>query len=282
MSKKNPAHSILLTTFVAVISVAVFLTLVATASRSGNFNLTSDASTPKCNSRYNPTIVPTEFSPNITNPYFTLAPGMTLSYENEDGTERVEISVEGTKRVNGVLTRKYHDRVFAEGEDGEMEFVEDTIDYLAQDTSGEGVGDVWYFGEDVDNYENGVIVNHDGSWLYGRNGAKPGIWVKANPHKGDTYLQECLRDAAEDMVEVKSINARAQTKYGTFTGCLKTLDTTRLDPDARENKFYCKQVNGARGAFVLEVDLTSGDRLELTSIGTQDDEDDEEDDDDEE
>ena len=35
--------------------------------------------------------------------------------------------------------------------------------------------DVYYFGEDVDNYEDGIVVNHEGGWLAGRRGARPGF-----------------------------------------------------------------------------------------------------------
>lgn len=49
--------------------------------------------------------------------------------------------------------------------------------------------------------------------------------------------------------------------YGSFTNCLQTYDTTPLDPDAREHKFYCAGVDVA-----LEVNLEAGERLELVSI----------------
>jgi hypothetical protein len=45
---------------------------------------------------------------------------------------------------------------------------------------------------------------------------------------------------------------------------LKTEDSSSLEPDAVENKFYCLGIGD-----VLEIDLTSGERLELTQITTE-------------
>ena len=45
-------------------------------------------------------------------------------------------------------------------------------------------GDIYYFGEDVDIYEGGVIVGHDGAWRAGKNGARPGIIIPHLPPRG--------------------------------------------------------------------------------------------------
>ncbi len=142
---------------------------------------------------------------------------------------------------------------------------------IAQDKE----GNVWYFGEDVDNYEEGKLVNHDGSWKAGVDGAKPGYWIKANPMKGETYRQEYYKGEAEDMVQVVATNVKVKVPYGTFTGCVKTYDYTPLDPESRENKYYCPGV----AALVLEVDLTTDEKLELTNINKNVKEDSDEDDD---
>ena len=50
--------------------------------------------------------------------------------------------------------------------------------------------------------------------------------------------------------------------YGSFSGCLKTENFTPLEPDAREEKYYCPGVG-----LVLEVSVTGGkERNELVSI----------------
>ena len=104
--------------------------------------------------QYNPQINPADFTINITNPYFTLPIGKKMAYESKtpDGVERIEVVVPGwTKTVMGVETLVFWDRVYLNGV-----LKEDTRDYLAQHKN----GDLWYFGENVDDYENGKFKDH--------------------------------------------------------------------------------------------------------------------------
>jgi len=62
---------------------------------------------------YNPQINPSDFTTKITNPYFSLPVGKKMVYESEtaEGSERVEIEIEGgTRKVMGVETIIYRDR----------------------------------------------------------------------------------------------------------------------------------------------------------------------------
>ena len=43
------------------------------------------------------------------------------------------------------------------------ELIEQTIDYFAQDRA----GNAYYFGEAVNEYKNGIVVGHSGSWQVG-------------------------------------------------------------------------------------------------------------------
>jgi hypothetical protein len=47
---------------------------------------------------------------------------------------------------------------------------EETYDWFAQDKD----GNVWYFGEDSKEFEDGRLVSTEGSWEAGVNGAKNG------------------------------------------------------------------------------------------------------------
>ena len=149
---------------------------------------------------YKPRIDPAEFSTEITrNPYMLLPAGKSfvMQADTEDGTERVEILIPGwTKTVMGVETLVYWDRVYLDGV-----LIEDTRDYLVQHQN----GDIWYFGENVDNYEDGKLADHEGAWIAGEKGALPGIWLKANAAVGDKYLQEYLKGEAEDAAEVLGV-----------------------------------------------------------------------------
>lgn len=210
---------------------------------------------------WNPKIRPSDFTTNITNKYLTLPRGKRIVYkkETEDGlTERVVIRVtDKTKKVAlGVETLVYRDKVWLDADDdgdfSQDELIEDTKDYLAQNRL---TGDVWYFGEDVKNYEDGVFVGNDGSWQAGVDGALPGIWYKANPNKGDRYYQEYYVGEAEDQVRVVATDASVSVPYGSYRNCVKTFDFTRLDPSSLEYKYYCENVGPGGGALVLAESL---------------------------
>ena len=184
---------------------------------------------------YEPRIDPSEFTSRITNPYFPLPVGMNMVYEaqTEDGIERIEIMVPGwTKMVMGVETLVFWDRVYLDGK-----LIEDTRDYVAQDKE----GNVWYFGEDVDNYAGGKFVDHGGAWIGGIDGAKPGIWMKANPKVGDEYRQEYYRGEAEDMGRVDGVGYKVTTPAGSFTDCVKVFEWTPLE-SATAYKYHCAGV----------------------------------------
>ena len=64
------------------------------------------------------------------------------------------------------------------------------------------------------------------------------------------------------MARVLALDARARVPYGSFSGCLKTENFTPLEPDAREEKYYCPGVG-----LVLDVSVTWGkERNALVSI----------------
>ncbi|MBI4407743.1 MAG: hypothetical protein HY565_04575 [Candidatus Kerfeldbacteria bacterium] len=205
---------------------------------------------------YQPVINPSDFTTTIDNSYFSLPVGKTLTYEADtaDGHERIAVvATAETKEIIGVTTLVYWDRVWLDDV-----LIEDTHDYLAQDN----LGNVWYFGEDVDNYEEGLLVDHDGSWMAGEDGAQPGIWMKANPQVGETYRQEYYQGEAEDMADVISLTETVTIPYGSYDNCLQTYDYTPLDLTSKEYKYYCQAVGG----LVLELGVDSGERTELVAV----------------
>lgn len=206
-------------------------------------------------------IDPRNFTTKITNKYMSLPIGSRFIFEGEtaDGLERIEITVGGqTKKLMGVTTLVYRDKVYLDDQ-----MVEDTRDYLAQDRE----GNVWYFGEEVNNYENGVLVDHDGTWLAGVDGAKPGILIKQNPRIRETYQQEFYEGVAEDTVDVLSLTETVTGPLGMFKNCLKTYDYTPLDPDSKEHKFFCPAQEGlAVGHRVLITHLINKTKMELVEV----------------
>ena len=210
------------------------------------------------NEPYDPVINPADFVAQIDNQYLPLTPGTTLIYEGEteDGMERIEVEVtHETKDILGVTCIVVRDTVRVDGE-----LVEDTYDWFAQDKD----GNVWYFGEDSKEYEDGE-VDPAGSWEAGVDGAKPGIIMKASPQVGDAYRQEYYEDEAEDMAEVLSLNESVSVAYGLFDNCLQTQEWTPLEPDVVENKYYAPGIG-----VVLEVTVVGeSERVELIEVKTQ-------------
>lgn len=209
------------------------------------------------NSPYSVDINPANFVTAVNNPYLPLVPGTTRIYEGqmEDGLERIEVTVlHETRLVMGVTTTVVRDRAYLNGE-----LIEDTFDWLAQDKE----GNVWYFGEAVDNYEDGVLVDHHGSWEAGVDGALPGILMYANPADQISvpYRQEFYAGEAEDMGEVVSVNETAVVPFGSFENVLQTKDWTPLEPGVAEYKFYVQDVG-----LIKETNLETGEAIELIEV----------------
>jgi len=207
--------------------------------------------------KYAPIINSDDFSSDIEgNKYFHLPVGTILKFEKEtkEGLEQITIEILNEKvDVNGVQTRVYLDTVYLDGQ-----IREQTRDYIAQHKK---TGDIWYFGEDVNNYEEGKLVDHEGAWLYGKDGALPGIWIKANPQIGEIYLQEYLEGKAEDRVEILSLSETVNVNGKTYENCLKTYDYTLLDDHSKEHKYYCPEI----GNLVYVEHLVDDEFLNLIS-----------------
>src|SRR5215204_4831669 len=85
-----------------------------------------------------------------------------------------------TKVVNGVRTVLVLDQDIDAGQIGEA-----SLDYLAQDK----FGNIWYLGSYTEIYEGGQFVNAVDAWLAGKNEAKAGVWMMADPKEGMTYVE---------------------------------------------------------------------------------------------
>lgn len=179
---------------------------------------------------------------------------MVFESKTEDGVERVEIYIPGETRVlMGVKTLLFHDVVTRNGK-----LIEDTRDYIAQHKD----GTVWYFGEDVDNFENGLLKDHRGSWLAGVDNAQPGIWMKARQVVGESYRQEYYEGEAEDWAEVIATDATVKVPAGTFKNCTKTLEWTPLEPGNKAYKYNCRETGG----ITLEEEIKDGTRVEPVTV----------------
>ncbi|HEX5004296.1 MAG TPA: hypothetical protein VFV65_03225 [Gemmatimonadales bacterium] len=201
--------------------------------------------------QYDP-VIPTQWAAAVTNDFLPWAPGTVYTYGGaEDITVEVLVS---TRTIMGVTATEVRDQVFEGGV-----LVEDTYDWYAQDID----GNVWYLGEDTKEYENGQVTSTEGSWEWGNQGALPGIvmWADPSAHLNERYRQEYLRGVAEDVGKVIATGVSVTVPFGTYTGCIRTLDTSALELTLREHKTYCPGVG-----LVLETEEDGSAPVELTNL----------------
>ena len=135
------------------------------------------------------------------------------------------------KIANGITARVVRDTVTLDGE-----IIEDTLDWYAQDKD----GTVWYLGEDTAEFEDGKITTREGSFEAGVDGAQAGVIMPASPEVGMAYRQEYYEGEAEDNGEVLALGQQASVPAGEYDDLLKTADTTPLEPDVLEHKYYAE------------------------------------------
>jgi len=198
---------------------------------------------------------PGDFVERIDNPYLPLTPGSRWVYEStsvDPETTTVRVT-DDTVQVQGVTTTVVQDVV----RDADGKLVERTFDWFAQDRA----GNVWYFGEDTTEYDDRGRPDHTGSWEAGVDGARAGLVMPAEPRVGDGYRQESAPGVAEDRAEVLSLDESANVRFDSFTDLLQTEETTPLEPDLVERKYYARGV----GLVLEETVLGGAERTELVA-----------------
>ena len=180
------------------------------------------------------------FSTTGNNPYWPLLPGYVsiIEGEEEDDGETVTIRhritvTQDTQVIDGVLTR-----VVEEYETEDEELVEISYNFVAHCRE---TGDVWYFGEDVEDYEDGVIVGRSGEWRAGVDGAKPGILMPGTPILGARFFEEVAPNAL-DRAEITSMGDAITVPAGAFTETVTTENTNVLEPEDIGEKVYAAGV----------------------------------------
>jgi hypothetical protein len=223
---------------------------------------------------YDPDWDPADFDSDFTslttpNDYFPIAIGNVWEYEGGDETITVTV-MNKTKLIDGVTCIVVNDVV---EEDGQL--IEDTDDWYAHGIDGavHYCGEIardyeWFEGDDPEEAE---LVEIEGSFKAGRDGAKSGILMMAVPMVGATYRQEWALGDAEDAGEVLSVDY----SYGDDPDldqlvpeelaellcdgdCVVTRDFTPLEPDVEERKYYAPGI----GPF-LEVNIEDGEVVQL-------------------
>jgi hypothetical protein len=178
-----------------------------------------------------------DFASTGKNSYFILEPGYQIILEGEEDGEELQLVMtvlNETKVVNGIETRVVEEK---ETEGGNLVEVSRNYFAICRPTN-----NAIYFGEDVDMFENGKIVSHEGAWLAGENGSKAGMIMPGKVELGLKYFQETAPGVAEDRAEIVSVNDTLETPAGMFSQVLKTEETNPLKPGEKEFKFYAPEI----------------------------------------
>ncbi len=186
---------------------------------------------------YHPHIDPANFTDRVDNPLFPLTPGTTLVYSGtKDGKRALDLfaASSATRVIDGVRTRVVEDRLFLNSI-----LEERTRDYYAQDRC----GNVWYFGEDTAELDrHGNVISTEGSFHAGIDGAEPGVFLQAAPELGRRFRQEWYRGHAEDTYKAVDLSTPKTVPFGSFQHALRTQETTALEPNVVDNKWYVRGI----------------------------------------
>ena len=199
-------------------------------------------------------IDPTKFTGKVKNAYFPLTPGTIFVYRGaKDGLPmRDVLTVTGqTKLIEGVPCVVLRDNLYLAGR-----LAERTRDWYTQDKQ----GNVWYFGESTAELDRkGKVTSTEGTWQAGVDGAKPGIYMPAQPKVGQSFVQELYKGHAEDHFRILSLSATVSVPYTRSEQALLTTEWTPLEPAVVDQKLYVRgigmvreeAVKGARERAVL-------------------------------
>jgi hypothetical protein len=166
------------------------------------------------------------------NRFFVLLPGHQLVLESP--REKVVITVtDQTREIGDVETRVVEER---EEENGQLKEVSRNFFAICKEH-----GDVFYFGEEVDEYEDGRIVAHSGAWRGDEENSQAGIMMPGTALLGARHYQE-IAPTAKDRAEIVADDVTMKTPAGIFRNCLKVEETSGLDPDEKGYKTYAPGV----------------------------------------
>ncbi len=144
-------------------------------------------------------------------------------------------------------------------------------DFYAQDDGGA----VWYLGEDVFNFKDGVIADTHGTWIAGKDG--PGAMIMpADPQVGDVYRPENIPGFVFEEVTVKAVDKTLNGPLGPVEGGL-VIEELHMDNSTETKTFgpgYGEFLTGGGGdvealALAVPTDaLSEPTPAELVTIAT--------------
>jgi hypothetical protein len=195
----------------------------------------------------------------IDNEWAPMKPGTKWAYEgtavNDEGKSvdrRIEFTVTDlTKEIDGVRTVVAWIEDYTDGELGEKE-----IAFYAQDKS----GNVWYFGEHPEDYENGKFIEAP-TWIAGLEDAKAGIVMMAKPQLGMPNIYQGWGPKVEwsDYGRVEQMGQEICVPVKCYKDVLVNAEASLAEPGAFQLKYYAPSVGevqvGWRGTDPTKEEL---------------------------
>ncbi len=184
----------------------------------------------------------------ITNPYYPLTVGATWRWKGRfrnQPYDQEDVVLNYTRKIDGVVTRPEVDRDLVKGK-----IIAGSIDYYAQDDQ----GNVWYLGEATEHYVGGKLTDHADSWIAGKDGALPGIFMPAHPVLGGPHFQqEYAPNVAADVDHITSVSRSMCEPLRCYAHVVVAIETTVLSPGVASAKYYAPGV-GLIGEFTESGD----------------------------
>jgi len=184
-------------------------------------------------------------STSIENEWLPLKPGTQWVYEGftiEAGLtipHRLIFTVTDlTKEIEGVRT------VVAWVEDySDEQLVEAELAFYAQDND----GNIWFFGEYPEVYENGEFVEAP-AWIAGFKGARPGISMKAEPQVGTPSYSQGWGPAVNwtDYAQVDAMGQETCVPVDCYEDVLVIAESSLEEVNIFQIKYYARGVGNVR------------------------------------
>lgn len=185
----------------------------------------------------------------IDNKWLPLRPGTQYVYEGsaipEDGGPRegrrlVVTVTDLTKVVDGVRTLVVHDQESTEA----GQTVEPEVRFHAQDND----GNVWYFGEYREEYEDGKLVEPR-AWVPDQKGAREGLSMPAEPRTGTPSYAQGYAPSPVDWIDrgrVYKVNQKTCVPVDCYDDVTVIDEFERTKPGAYQTKYYAPGVGEVR------------------------------------
>jgi hypothetical protein len=186
-------------------------------------------------------------STTIDNEWFPLTPGKRFTWRGwtEEEGERIHHRIvftvtDLTKVVGGVRTLVGWDRDFSGGQ-----LVETELIFLAQDK----YGNIWHFGQYSETWEGPELVGGQ-AWLVDYiEGAKAGIWVKANPRVGAPAYSQGFAPAPffwDDFARTIKVDTKTCVPLDCFEDVVVVEEFEPTKPGGFQLKHYARGVGNVR------------------------------------